>query len=137
MKKRVHPRSLRNLRPPWRKGQSGNPGGRPKTVLSDASRDWLKQVDPKTGKSKKSNAELVARALGVKALRGDPRAYCALRDTTEGRPAQTQQHEIISSTPVKVQVEAPDLVAALRQIYGLGEPSRGGQREAKLTRFMD
>ena len=50
-------------------------------MLSDASRDWLKQVDPKTGKS---NGELVARALGVKALRGDPRAYCALRDTTTG-----------------------------------------------------
>ena len=59
-----------------------------------ASRDWLKQCDPKTGKS---NAELVALALGKQALSGNTAAYCALRDTTEGRPAQTQQHEIISS----------------------------------------
>ena len=59
MKKRVNPRSLKNLRP-WRKGHSGNPGGRPKNLVSDASRDWLRIVDPKTGKT---NAELVAKAL--------------------------------------------------------------------------
>jgi len=97
-------------------GQSGNPTGRPKNLLSDASRDWLKRIDEKTGKT---NAELVAEAQGKVALEGDTSSYCAIRDTTEGRPAQTQQHEIVSNDPVKVQVEAPDLIAAIRQIYGL------------------
>ena len=67
----------------------------------------------------KSNADMVAAALGKRALKGEATAYCALRDTTEGRPAQTQQHEIISSSPVKVRIEAPDLLTAIRQIYGL------------------
>jgi len=44
VKRTVNPRSQKNLRP-WRKGQSGNPGGRPKTLISDASRDWLMQID--------------------------------------------------------------------------------------------
>ena len=85
--------------------------------MSEASREWLKQIDPKTGKT---NAELVSQALGRKALKGETAAYCVLRDTTEGRPAQVHQHEVISTNPVKVQVEAPDLIAAIRQIYGLG-----------------
>ena len=116
MKRRVNPRSLRNLRP-FQKGKSGNPGGRPRNVISEATRDWLKLMDLRTGKT---NAELVAGALVKKALKGDTAAYCALRDTTEGRPAQAQQHEIISSSPLKVRVEAPDLIAAIRKIYGLG-----------------
>lgn len=118
VKKKVNPHSLSNLRH-FKKGQSGNPGGRPKNVISDASRDWLKLIDAKT---RKSNAELIAQALGKKALRGETAAYCALRDTTEGRPAQAQQHEIISNSQLKVRLEAPDLIAAIRQIYGLGLP---------------
>ena len=96
----MNPRSLRNLRP-FQKGRSGNPGARPKSAISEATRDWLKLIDPNTGKS---NAELVAQALGTKALKGETAAYCAIRDTTEGRPAQTLQHEIISSSPLKVRV---------------------------------
>jgi hypothetical protein len=115
MKKKINPRSLRNLRH-FKKGHSGNPGGRPKNVISEATRDWLKLIDPRTGKT---NAKLIAQALGKKALKGETAAYCALRDTTGGRPAQTQQHEIVSSSPLKVRVEAPDLIAAIRQIYGL------------------
>ena len=57
-------------------------------------------------------------------VEGERAAYCALRDTSEGRPAQVQQHEVIASSPVKVQVEAPDLIAAIRQIYGLGSAGR-------------
>ena len=120
MKRTVNQRSLRNLRP-FQKGKSGNPGGRPKSVISEATCDWLKLIDPKTGKT---NAELVALALGKKALKGDTGAYCAIRDTTEVRPAQTQQHEIVSSSPLKVRLEAPDLIAAIRQIYGLGAAAR-------------
>jgi hypothetical protein len=43
-----HQRSLQNLRPPWQKGVSGNPAGRPKgarnnlaeTFLADLAKDW-------------------------------------------------------------------------------------------------
>ena len=124
-KRTPNPRSLKNLRPAWKKGESGNPVGRPKTLISDATRDWLKQVDPKKGKT---NAELVAIAQVKKALTGDTSAYNAVADRTEGKPAQTQQHEVISNSPLKVQVEAPDLISALRQIYGL---SGGGASDSK------
>jgi hypothetical protein len=115
VKRKINPSSLRNLRP-WKKGQSGNPGGRPKELISDASREWLTRINQKTGKT---NAELVAEAQGKKALKGNTPAYNALADRTEGKPAQMQQHEIISTAPVEVEVKAPDLLAALRQIYGL------------------
>ena len=118
MKRKINPRSLKNLRPPYRKGQSGNPDGRPKSLVSDATREWLKQIDPKSGNT---NAELVARAQGRKALKGDTGAYVAMADRTEGKPAQTQQHEVVAhgSVNVGIEIEAPDLVGALRQIYGL------------------
>jgi len=60
-------------------------------------------------------------AQGKRALKRDTSAYNAIADRTEGKPTQAQQHEIISSDPVKVRVEAPDLIEALRTIYGLRE----------------
>ncbi len=103
----------------FKPGKSGNPGGRPKALISDATRDWLKAVDPRTGRS---NAELVAQAQGKKALKGDTSAYNAVADRSEGKPAITQQHEAISHSPVKVEIETPDLISTLRQIYGLRSP---------------
>ena len=100
----------------FQRGTSGNPGGRPKGFLSDATRTWLRQIDAKSGKS---NAELIAEAQGKRALKGDTAAYCAMRDTSEGRPAQVQQHELVAHEPLKVEVKA-DLMGALRDIYGLG-----------------
>jgi hypothetical protein len=101
-------------------GESGNPGGRPKALISDATRDWLKEIDPETGKT---NAVLVAEAQGKKALDGETSSYNALADRTEGKPAQTQQHEVISHDPIKVEIDAPDLISTLRAIYGLSRDS--------------
>jgi hypothetical protein len=71
----------------FQKGQSGNPGGRPrKTKLTDATRTWLAQVDPKSGLT---NAMRVTIAVGKKALRGSHEAFKALADRAEGRPAQS------------------------------------------------
>ena len=129
----MNPRSLKNLRS-FQKGRSGNPGGRPKNVISQASLDWLRIIDSKTGKT---NAELVAVAQGKKALEGETNAYCAIRDTTEGRPAQTQRHEIIGGGPVKVEVEAPNLIAVLRQIYGLGDRDSTAEGAPAVTQFVE
>jgi hypothetical protein len=35
-KKTPNPNSLKNLRPPWRPGESGNPNGRPTKYISEA-----------------------------------------------------------------------------------------------------
>jgi hypothetical protein len=38
VKRTMNPRSLKNFRP-WQKGESGNPGGRPRKPISDAYAD--------------------------------------------------------------------------------------------------
>jgi hypothetical protein len=81
-KKRMPPIGRR-----FQKGVSGNPGGRPrKTKLTDATRQWLEQVDEKTGLT---NAMLVVAAVGKKALKGSHEAFKAIADRAEGRPAQS------------------------------------------------
>jgi len=70
----------------FKPGNSANPGGRPKkTLLSDASREWLEQVDEKTGKT---NAQLAAEAVGKKLIEGSAEHYRSVGDRTEGKPPQ-------------------------------------------------
>lgn len=73
-------RRLRNLRPPWKPGESGNPSGRPKSKpLTDAC---LKRLSdhPK-------DLDAVARALITQAKRGSVKAFSELADRLEGKPA--------------------------------------------------
>jgi len=85
--KKKHKRNTSGLKPPWEPGgPSPNPGGRPKkTLLSDASREWLEQVDEKTGKT---NAQLAAEAVGKKLIEGSAEHYRSVGDRTEGKPPQ-------------------------------------------------
>ena len=71
----------------FKPGNRANPGGRPKkTKITDATREWLESVDPKTGKT---NAELVVEAQGRQARKGNTGAFNALGDRSEGKPAQS------------------------------------------------
>jgi hypothetical protein len=121
-KRRGNPDRIRQYQ--WRKGcPSPNPSGRPKNLISDAQKDWLKQQ----AKNGVTNAELVAQAQGKKALKGDTTAYTAIRDTTEGkpRPVQPYAEEIGPTTQVQVNQQVnivsdrQNLAALIRQIYGL------------------
>jgi len=71
----------------FRPGQSGNPGGRPKTrLMSEASRAWFARAsedDPE-----RTNAEVLVEKLGALALGGDLAAARELSDRAEGRPRQ-------------------------------------------------
>jgi hypothetical protein len=70
---------IENLRPPWQKGESGNPAGRPqRKPIEEAILCALTRKE----------AVAVARAIIKRATKGDVRAFVALRDTTDGRPAQ-------------------------------------------------
>lgn len=82
----------------WKKGcPSPNPGGRTrKTKLTDAYRDWLEEVDPKTGLT---NAERIAVGLGNKALKGDTIAAREIADRTEGKARQPI--EMLSKVEIK------------------------------------
>ena len=78
-------------RPPkeyqFKKGQSGNPGGRAK-ILSATYHRLLHEVDP-ADERQRTRAELVALALIKKAQGGDVQAIKELGDRLEGKPRQT------------------------------------------------
>jgi hypothetical protein len=79
------PPNPQNLKPAWKKGQSGNPKGRPK--LPDI-REALAKVlaDEKDGVTA---LEATLAALRAKAVRGDVRAAEVLLDRAFGKAAQT------------------------------------------------
>lgn len=73
----------------WKPGQSGNPGGRPKTApLSHACRELLAQPVP-NNPERRTYAEAIALTLMEKALAGDIRAAQELADRAEGRARQS------------------------------------------------
>ena len=77
----------------WKPGQSGNPGGRPKTApLSHACRELLASLLPNDPKGRRY-AEAIAEKLAERALKGDIRAAQELADRAEGRARQSIEIE--------------------------------------------
>ncbi len=87
---------------PYKKGQSGNPNGRPKGSKnrSTIAKKWL-QVEqdlknPLTGdKETMSQEDLMTLALIKKARTGDTQAYQKLLDSAYGAPLQQVIQEIV------------------------------------------
>ena len=73
-----------NLRP-WRPGQSGNPGGRPKKRVLD---EILTELLEKDGAKE---ASAIALSVLRKAKDGDLRACQFIAERTQGRPPQALQ----------------------------------------------
>lgn len=77
---------------PFRPGQSGNPGGRPKKLpITDALRRILGGKLPASVPKASTGEDLVAFALIKKAVGGDLRAIAEIADRTEGKA--TERHE--------------------------------------------
>jgi hypothetical protein len=83
------------IKPRWKKGESGNPNGRPKGSKnrSTIARYWLDTEEnlknPLTGKNESmSQEDLITLALIKKAREGDTNAYKALMDSGYGAPIQ-------------------------------------------------
>ena len=77
----------------WKKGQSGNPGGRPKSrILSDAYRYKLEEPVPNDPEGR-TWAELIAEAQVRDAVRGNVNAAREIADRTEGRAKQAIEFE--------------------------------------------
>jgi hypothetical protein len=100
---RGNPQNLRK----WKKGQSGNPKGRPK--LPDISEALAKILaDEKDGYSA---LEATLMALRAKAVKGDIRAAEALLDRAFGKPRQSVDHttggDKLPPTAVRVELISP------------------------------
>jgi hypothetical protein len=67
---------------PWKPGQSGNTGGRPRCPLTAMLRKILAEVDPKTNRT---YGELVVRALIRGAIQGKPEATRQLWNRVAGK----------------------------------------------------
>ena len=81
----------------WKKGESGNPKGRPKKELTipHILREILnEEIDGKT------RSEIIMQRVVQKAYDGDSWAVQFIADRTEGKPSQHLQVE--TSKPIKV-----------------------------------
>jgi hypothetical protein len=77
----------------WKKGQSGNPSGRPKSkTLSDAYKNKLEELVPNDPEGR-TWAEIIAEAQIRDAVRGNVQAAREIADRTEGRARQAIEFE--------------------------------------------
>jgi hypothetical protein len=97
---------------PFKPGQSGNPGGRPKKKLF---REALTKVLENAGEDSEK-LKSIAQALFDKAITGDVSAIKEVRDTLDGKPAQAIIGGDEDDPPVKI--THIELVAAGEQGQG-------------------
>ena len=100
---------------PFKKGESGNPAGRPKGSKnrSTVARQWLEVnqslKNPLTGEQElMSQEDLMTLAIIKKAREGDVSAYKALMDSGYGQPLQ-QIEQTILEQPLFPDVHTDDL----------------------------
>lgn len=92
----------------WKKGQSGNPKGRPSTgtPLTDEIRKLLElqDVEIKQGnrKVKITRKEAIAQVLVRKCINGEPTALRLLYSYIDGMPIQKMEHTGEGGEPIEV-----------------------------------
>lgn len=98
----------------WKKGQSGNPSGRPKSkTLSNAYRNKLEEPVPNDPEGR-TWAELIAEAQVRDAVRGNVQAAREIADRTEGRPRQAIEFEDKTMTQAFERMTIEELEAYAR-----------------------
>lgn len=103
-----------NLRPPWKKGESGNPKGYKKGVKNRSTvvSKWMdvaqKVRNPLTGKEQRMTQEdLMTLAIIKRAREGNVMAYKELMDSAYGAPVQ-QIEQTITEVPLFPDVQEDD-----------------------------
>jgi hypothetical protein len=95
---RKHRPNTSGLMPPWKKGQSGNPGGRPKGSISKYYKIILEEMDPKT---KKMRAEKMARRH-IDEAESNPAFANIVLDRTEGKVVQNVEINVLDGLAEKI-----------------------------------
>lgn len=102
----------------WKKGQSGNPSGRPKSkTLSDAYKHKLQELVPNDPEGR-TWAELIAAGQIRDAVKGNVQAAREIADRTEGRARQSIEFEdkTLSNAFERMTVEELERYAATGQL---------------------
>jgi hypothetical protein len=86
----------------FKPGESGNPSGRPKAILSEWLRHELEIVHPETGQE---IGRMIAQVLIQRALGGDVKAIQVLAERVEGKILQVDPTDDCQAKQVKVVVE--------------------------------
>jgi len=93
----------------FKKGESGNPNGRPKGSLNRSTivKKWLSAQEDATNpitsvKEAMSQEDIITLALIKKARKGDTSAYKALMDSGYGAPKQEVESLITNIEPPKI-----------------------------------
>jgi hypothetical protein len=93
---RISPNSLANLRPPWKPGESGNPGGKPRRKpLTDALE---LELTPEVCK-------IIAQRMVEKAKEASVPHFSEVADRVEGRVIQTKELTGSDGDVIRVVVE--------------------------------
>ena len=96
-------RATEHLKPTqFRKGQSGNPSGRPKSLIGKALLKRLKENNQEQLRA------VVEGILGA-ATKGDAKAFSAIFDRIDGRPTQPIEADI------NMNISASDAVSRVRE----------------------
>lgn len=86
---------IENLKP-WKPGQSGNPGGRPKRDLAAEIARAIFERDP----------EAIERVFAAELQKGNSRVFTALADRAYGKPRQSLDFATSDeNSPVCVRIE--------------------------------
>ena len=113
----------------FRKGISGNPGGKAKhKIYSDALRLEVNRIDPDNPDRRKINA--LAEKLVSCALAGESWAFKEIGDRLEGKPVQPIEHSDVDDRTSIEQFSDAELDQIIRErlkAEGYGKERPGGE----------
>jgi len=110
----------------FRKGQTGNAGGRPKSkLLSDAYKSMLAQPVPGDPEGR-TWADLAAERMIHAIVKGNVHAAREIAERTEGKACQ--QVEPIGENSGVPRMSREELLRRVREFYGLSDPSSNTEK---------
>ena len=100
-KRTPNPKSLKNLKPAWLPGESGNPSGRPKSEVTDTYR-FLARCKVPGDPQGRTYAELLAEAQFWAAIGGATSAAREITDRLEGKSLQRVEVGNLDESPLEL-----------------------------------